>query len=290
MTFEQYMQQHQYEELTIKTYARAVELFVKTESDSEPYKYQDILNYMNKKAIEYPTSDLKNVILASIKKYYDYLIEIGKRQNHPCRNLFLKSAGINKHSPVLLHELFSSKELELLLNREVRNKNLKIRNQVIASLFIYQGLTAGEVTRLKLSNIDLDKGTIFIKESRKNTRRILELVPRQFRMINSYIDGEREKMFHKEIDAFLVSQSGITMAKDDIHYLISTFKSLFPDRNLHPRTIRQSVIANWLNEKKLPLEQVQLMAGHRWISSTLRYRSNNTEEQREIINRFHPLG
>lgn len=46
---------------------------------------------------------------------------------------------------------------------------------------------------------------------------------------------------------------------------------------------------NWLNEKKIPLEQVQLMAGHKWISSTLKYRQNDTDEQREMMNKWFPI-
>ncbi len=37
------------------------------------------------------------------------------------------------------------------------------------------------------------------------------------------------------------------------------------------------------------MEQVQLMAGHKWISATERYRYAPLEEQRELINKFHPL-
>jgi integrase/recombinase XerD len=65
---------------------------------------------------------------------------------------------------------------------------------------------------------------------------------------------------------------------------------LFTDRNLNSKTIRQSVIANWLNEKKVPLEQVQLMAGQKWISTTAKYRQTSVEEQRTMINKFHPMG
>ena len=63
----------------------------------------------------------------------------------------------------------------------------------------------------------------------------------------------------------------------------------FPDRNLSPATIRQLMIANWLNEKKIPLEQAQLMAGQKWISTTVKYRQVNMEEQREMMNRWFPI-
>lgn len=75
----------------------------------------------------------------------------------------------------------------------------------------------------------------------------------------------------QETNAFILGKLGNRITVDDINYLVSTYKELFPDRNLNPGTIRQSVISNWLNEKKLPLEQVQLMSGQRWISTTVKY-------------------
>jgi site-specific recombinase XerD len=44
-----------------------------------------------------------------------------------------------------------------------------------------------------------------------------------------------------------------------------------------------------LIKKHIPMEQVQLMVGHRWISGTARYRFTPFDEQRELINKFHPL-
>jgi hypothetical protein len=50
-----------------------------------------------------------------------------------------------------------------------------------------------------------------------------------------------------------------------------------------------SVIANWLNMDKHRLEHVQEWAGHKWPSSTLRYKRLDIAVQREKINRWHPL-
>jgi len=71
--------------------------------------------------------------------------------------------------------------------------------------------------------------------------------------------------------------------------MVHNIYPFFADRNLNLKTIRQSVIANWLNEKHIPMEQVQLMAGHRWISATARYCFTPIDEQQELINKFHPL-
>ena len=104
----------------------------------------------------------------------------------------------------------------------------------------------------------------------------------------SLIKEGRKKLLREETDAFILGKLGNRITVDDVHYITSTFKPLFPDRKLSPLTIRQSVIANWLNEKKIPLEQVQLMAGQKWISTTVRYRQTSIEEQREMMNKWFP--
>jgi len=54
----------------------------------------------------------------------------------------------------------------------------------------------------------------------------------------------------------------------------------------HAMQIRQSVITGWLKEKDL--RTVQYMAGHRYVSSTERYRESNLEELKEALLKYHP--
>jgi site-specific recombinase XerD len=103
------------------------------------------------------------------------------------------------------------------------------------------------------------------------------------------IHEARKKLLRTSTDSLIIGKLGVPVTVGEVGYLIERFKPLFPDRNLNPGTVRQSVIANWLNEKKLPMETVQLMVGHRWISTTLRYRQSNNEEKRLLINKLHPL-
>jgi site-specific recombinase XerD len=114
-------------------------------------------------------------------------------------------------------------------------------------------------------------------------------MPKQYRILDRYINENRKDLIRDKTEALVIGKLGTALTADDIHYLVSTYKMLFPDRNLTPATIRQSVISNWLNEKKLPLEQVQLLAGHRWISSTAKYRQHNMEQQRELMNKWFPV-
>jgi site-specific recombinase XerD len=252
------------------------------------YKFKDVINYLNEKSKEYSNGNTKVYILNGLKKYFDYLIEIGKRDDHPCLNLQIRN---QRRKEIIHQDLFTSKELELLLEREERYEDLKQRNRVVMSLLIYQGLNSAEISNLNLSHIDLDSGVIFIKASKKIGQRHIELVNKQYRLFDTYINEGRKSLHRDTIptNAFVIGKLGTRISVDDIHYLVSTLKGLFPDRNLTPTTIRQSVIANWLNEKKIPLEQAQLMSGQKWISTTVKYRQNNIEEQRELMNKWFPI-
>jgi integrase/recombinase XerD len=82
---------------------------------------------------------------------------------------------------------------------------------------------------------------------------------------------------------------GKSIAVNSIHAMIEPLKPLFPDKNLNPKSIRMSVICNWLNEKNLPLEQVQELAGHKWPGTTEKYFKADNQKQRELINMYFPI-
>ena len=51
--------------------------------------------------------------------------------------------------------------------------------------------------------------------------------------------------------------------------------------------VRASVIVHWL--KSHNLRKVQIMAGHRYISSTENYKANNLDDLKEDIKNYHPF-
>lgn len=51
--------------------------------------------------------------------------------------------------------------------------------------------------------------------------------------------------------------------------------------------VRASVITSWLREYNL--RQVQYMVGHKYVSSTERYKQNNLDDLIDDISKYHPL-
>ncbi|MDO8999660.1 MAG: site-specific integrase [Bacteroidota bacterium] len=286
ISFENYLHKSGHTNSTIKSYLFANKIFLAKNPMPDLFTYKNVVHYFNSISVNYKNENTKIYLLNGVKKYYDYLVDVGLRDNHPCKNFNI----LNKRRKDIIHQdLFSTKELEALLNREERYEMLKQKNKVLISLLIFQGLNSGELPRIKVKHVDLDNGLIFIKSSKKIGQRHLEIHPKQYHLFDNYINKDRKKLLTIETDNLLIGKLGKPNTTDDIQYIISTLKPLYPDRNLNPTTIRQSVIANWLNEKKLPLEQVQIMSGQKWISTTLKYRQASLEQQRELINKWFPL-
>jgi len=276
------------EALTTKTaesYLYTINHFIKTNPKAKRYKFKEVVNYMEQISQKQSNPQYRIRILSAIKKYYDYLIITGQRSDHPCKKLNIKR---NSNQAIQTQDLFSSEELELLLQRENRYWFLELRNQVLLGLLIYQGLSSEEIIRLELKNIDLDNGTIYVKASKNLNRRTLELKPKQIIPLAKYIDEVRPKILMMRTDILVLNKLGKPFTVDGVGSIIEPLKCLFPDRKLNPQTIRMSVICNWLNERKLTLEQTQELAGHKWIGTTEKYIKSDAKNERELINRYFP--
>ena len=287
MTFRQWLSS-KHSVGTTKRYIREINLFQKALPNAQEASYQEIMDYVASLRIRYQNVDTIRVSLAAIKRYFDYLAYSGKRNDHPCKYLRLRDKS---SKDVQLQDLFSQKELQSLLKRKERYTDLKIRNQLIITLLIYQGLTTGEICRLSLEDIDLESGEIYITQSRQLNSRTLQLQPKQILLLHTYLQQIRPKLQPEGIEnqeALVLTKLGTPEKGEGISYLISTFKGLFPERNLNPKTIRQSVIADLLKQGK-DLRLVQVFAGHKYPSSTERYRQNQVEALKKLIEKYHPL-
>ncbi len=270
---------------TAKSYLYNIENYIAFNPKAKRYGNKDVVQYIAQLNVKYCQSTTATAILSAIKKYYNYLMETGQRNDHPCKSLIIRRGKQN----IQTQNLFTSTELKVLLNRVNRFADLELRNKVIISFLIYQGLTSKELVNLSTDDIDMDEATVYIKATTKTSRRILKLDSTQIMLLYKYMTEHRKNLSTKITNKLLIGSRGEAYTVDGINRMLKPLKHFFPERTLNATTIRQSVIANWLNEKNIALENVQLMAGQKFPSSTERYKRIDAEEQRKWINKYHPL-
>jgi len=273
---------------TTKIYLRDIRVYLDymTVKKAEKATYKNVMEYVDYLRKQYDNARTINRMLYGVKAWYHWLIHQGKRGDHPCKHLTLKDA---KETDIQLQDLFSSKELEQLMDRHERYESVRIRNQVAVSILIYQGLRLTEIEQLRITDIDLESGTIHTKGMAKTLERTLMMKTKQVMLFYSYIHEIRPRIITEDTDRLLLNIQGKAMKADNINYLIETFKDRFEGRNLNASTIRQSVIANLFKQGK-DLRVVQVFAGHKNPGSTEKYRQTGLEELKAAIRKYHPLG
>jgi site-specific recombinase XerD len=286
MELTEYLGKH-LSESSVKGYLYEIGKFRKHYKNPEKIKYQDIMDYVELvRKTNNPQST--NRILQAVKKYFEYLQEIGKIKHNPAKSARIKDG---KENPIQLQELLTEKELrELLEPREERYPILARRNQIVMSLLVNQALLVGDIEKIRIEDLDLQNAKIRIQKTGITNERILELKAEQILLFYQYLQDEREKLttFRTESENyFLLGKLGSKITSDDINYLISTYKKNFT-KKLTSVTIRQSVIKLKLDQGE-NLRRVQYFAGHKHADTTEKYKETGINALQTAINQYHPI-
>jgi integrase/recombinase XerD len=155
------------------------------------------------------------------------------------------------------------------------------RNSVILGLLVFQGVHSGEIQQMEESHVDLNAGTVYIPSTTQGSSRQLELSQKQVIALHQYLNDIRGHLKPKGQELIPGSFRNIIL------HLMEEIRGLNPvvSNAMH---IRGSVILNWL--KIHSKRQVQYMAGHKYISSTEKYASQEVEDLQDVLAKHHPFG
>lgn len=296
MTIREYLQK-KYSKSTLNSNLYNIKRFTDYyDKRAEKATYQDVLHYIEylRKNYDLHPKTLRHC-LYGVKIYFNYLLEIGKRKDHPCSELYLKDK-VSKQ--IQVDNLYSSETLESFFDsyQIKRKKHLETRNKIIISLLIYQALTVNEIAELEVTNIDLEKCEIFIKGNQEITSkspksRTLPLQAKQILLFYKYLTEDRNKLLkynlkNPEEQSFILGQYGEKINPHGISKMINEYRP--KPEQIQPMKIRQSVIANLL-KKENDTRIVQVFSGHKRASTTVQYKQTELEQLQNAVNNYHPI-
>lgn len=152
---------------------------------------------------------------------------------------------------------------------------------------VYQGLNTTELIHLELEDLQLYKGKIYIKSGARSNARTLELKSWQVIELLEYVKEFREEIkTRRKVESERLFIPNNARLGNTIQFILKKLKRI-NHKVTNSNQLRASVITNWLGQYNL--RQVQVLAGHRYISSTERYLQDDLENLHEIVNNFHPI-
>ncbi len=284
-----YLKQKDFSEKSIPGYACGLKRYLNKFPRAKNAGHADILNYLKELRDPAASAKFRNGNLKFIKKYYDYLLETRQRNDHPCRTIYLRGL---LPKVVLQSDLLTQKEFKVLLKAKSDTLPLlELRNQVMLSFLIYQGLMPGEVLNIKLKDLNWTRKTVFASCGRVLHPRRLPLHPSQAEIIKKYLLGPRKSLEGKlKSEYLIINYCGKRNTETStIGYMLKKLEYLVPGKKLSPKIIRYSVIFHWLNRKKIPIDQVQLLSGFKWISSAEKLVQVSVKDDIKAMNKWFPI-
>lgn len=310
-SFVQYLQSQDLSIMTIKHYNMHVLSFLgwldAQYVESEQASSREVTGYLQHLQRKGNGNMARNVQLMALKHFFEFEIKQQRRIDNPARHVKLR--GVHQ---LKLHTILTMAEMEKVYadylvpdSQDVRsNRNWftfyqlnRKRNKVILSLMIYQGLTTPEIDKLCLQDVKLREGKISVGGSRKSAARTLELKPHQIMELMEYQFTTRNELLKysaQNSELFFISLPSAGKQQSKSASTVYIWKAFSRElEKIEPRfsnflQVRASVITHWLSQYNL--RQVQYMAGHKHISTTERYKINQTAELQTDIEKYHPIG
>lgn len=301
MEYQIYLEKENYSESSSKGYVYQSKKFNSWLATKgyilEHFDYKQALQYVAYLQKKHSNIKTINHRIVAIRRYFYYLMEVAIQTENPFIDINIKGEKKNK----MLHNLLSSDELEDLyysyppecragtINEKTRTSTRLAdkRNKVMIGLMVYQGLSTSDMKRLQLEHLKLYQGKVYIPRGKIGNRRELALQPWQVMELMEYVNEIRPQILKKRKVVseylFIVSNNRLV---DTVMWVMKKLKKInHKVENIHQ--VRASVIVHWLS--KYNLRKVQIMAGHKYISTTEKYVQKDLKQLQEVINTYHPL-
>ena len=278
---------------TAATYARTAEELTAWLEDEgltlEEATYRDLLAWLRTLGGGAKTRALH---LTAARHLFAFLVTRRERPDNPLTHVTVR--GVRRPLP---NGLLSEEELGTLVRDYVVAPTdvwgdappARQRNKALLGVLAYQGVGAGELARLEVEDVDLERGRLSVPGSRTSEGRTLALEGAQVLALHRYLVEGRPRLLEasgKMTGRLFVSAGRGHQLNNALSVLMRELRARHAGfRNA--RQLRSSRIALWLRQHDL--REVQYRAGHRFVSSTERYRAADLDALHHALTRHHPL-
>jgi len=184
----------------------------KTPMTADKDDIKAFLVHLKERGIKLKTIDR---IFSCISALYDFLIEEELVENNPIlpfRKRYLRKYKSDNDSEI--RKLISIEDASRLVNSVLDTKD-----RCILVLLFKTGIRVGELIRLDVDDVDLDKGEIHLKQTSKRSNRVLYLDNEAVAALNRWLVSRRNRRGSEE-PAIFISRAGSRMTKGAIESVV----------------------------------------------------------------------
>jgi site-specific recombinase XerD len=173
-------------------------------------------------------------------------------------------------------------DVERLIRSVDTDRPRDVRGRAILMLLAIYGLRVGEVTQLRLEDVDWEQDLIHVRREKRRKVQSYPLIASVGAAIARYLREIRPPSEHRELFLGLHAPHG-TMSQGAVHHLVATGLRQVGARTTHfgPHSLRHACAGRLVSEG-LSLKEIGDHLGHRGVSATRVYAKVNLAALREV--------
>lgn len=222
--------------------------------------------------------------LSSLRSFYRFL----EREGHVESNPFLHVSLPKQENPIpsFLYE----EELDKLFHVSNIDEPLGQRNQAILELLYATGMRISECVSCKLSDIDLELGTVLVRGKGRKERYIpFGSFARE--ALKHYIYNGRNSLLQKsgmDTGSIWLNAKGSPLTDRGVRLILNKMvEKAAMTIHVHPHMLRHTFATHMLNEGA-DLRSVQELLGHEHLTSTQIYTHVTKDHLKNVYMNSHP--
>lgn len=220
--------------------------------------------------------------VASLKAYYKFLMRTGDLERNPLAQHKSLKQGKKVEIP------FSEQEMKALMDPDFFESDWEgIRNRLIIEMLYATGMRRSELINLKVTDVDLERGTIKVL-GKRNKERILPMIPSLGDNIESYLEVRRELEVIKDPALLFLTRKGNKMYDTLVYRVINSYFTRISSKTKKSPHILRHTFATHLLAKGADLNSVKELLGHSSLASTQVYTHNSIAELKKVHGASHP--
>jgi site-specific recombinase XerD len=212
---------------------------------------------------------------------------------------FLERQGLILRNPALVLDLprvrrlpravLSEREAARLVDAPDATTILGRRDHAILELLYGTGIRAGECERLDLTDLDLEAGTLLIRDGKGKKDRIVPLTVCTAAALGLHLRESRPALVRRASPAALfLARGGRRLQLQSIEKLVRVHAAAAGiEQRVTPHALRHAC-ATHLLRGGADVRHVQALLGHSSLNTTARYTRVEVSDLRAVLERAHP--
>ncbi len=222
--------------------------------------------------------------LVPIKAFFKWLTKENYILYNPASELELPK--VHKRLP---KHILTAQEVEQILNQTALHGDLGIRDRAIIETLYSTGIRRAELISLKLYDVDIQNGTLMVREGKGKKDRMLPLGERAGLWITSYIEEIRPELVTGTDDGTLfLHEFGEAFHKNRLTDLVKRYIESAGINKQGACHIFRHTMATLMLENGADIRFIQAMLGHSQLSTTEIYTQVSIKKLKEIHTLTHP--